>query len=130
MKNPIETGSLFPNEAPKPSPVTKQARLSQKYARLEMETASHLSKLEKSRARAHFIVGSIVLGDGALWNTVRAGVEAKLPTVGSARKAVDTYGSTLAQIETLRGLLGRGGNPDQSPPQSGEAPLGVPPAGP
>jgi hypothetical protein len=98
---------LFPGYTPHALPVPKHTRLIQKIEEARTDAVCHLTKLEKSRDRAHFIVGGIVLNNPALWALVREGVNAGLPSVGSARKAVNDYEGTTKEIEVVKECLKR-----------------------
>ena len=102
---PLPTPQPPPATAPDPSSASKHLRLSQQYARLADKTTSEISRLQKRRARAHFLVGELVLTNPEIWELIRPKLEPRLDELGSGRKAVDDYPETVAQIEALKKFL-------------------------
>jgi hypothetical protein len=79
--------------------------LKQRTARLRDDVAKSRSVVEKSRDRARYAVGAIVLENPELYERVRPDVEPLLAKLASStRKAVDDYSLTLEKLEELKKL--------------------------
>jgi len=87
-----------------PKPVHQPITLEQKIAKIRDEIATKTSRIKKSRARARYLIGEIVLDNPDLHALVALHLEPHLAKLGSARKAVDDYPKTAAKLEELRAL--------------------------
>lgn len=87
-----------------PKAAHEPTNLEQKLARVRDAMAKRASTLEKARSRARFLVGEIVLENPDLLALVASQFEPHLAKLGSARKAVDDYPSTLASLEQIKKL--------------------------
>jgi phosphoenolpyruvate-protein kinase (PTS system EI component) len=76
----------------------------QKHAKLDDDTSASITKLEKSIARAHFVVGQLVLQNPELFALVKAHLEKKQ---SSAYKVVQEYTDNVTQVAGLKELLRR-----------------------
>ena len=79
-------------------------KMEQDLARLRDSIAETKTRLEKSKARAHFAVGKMILEDPTLLALVAPHLEAHVSKLGSARNAVDNYAATVAELEKLNNL--------------------------
>jgi hypothetical protein len=85
-------------------PAHQPTKVDQKIARLRDSIATKITGLERSLARAHFVVGKIMLSNPDLLIPVMPQLEPHLGKLGSARAAVDNYSATVAELKHLKGL--------------------------
>jgi hypothetical protein len=105
----MKTTSATSQQMPLPmgiesKPAHAPTTLEQKLARIRDEIACKTTLIEKSQSRARFLIGEIVLDSPALLALVTPHLEPHLVKLGSARKAIDDYPQTAAELDRLRGL--------------------------
>ena len=87
------------------SPAPELESIRHRLEKIRDDVAKRISDLEKSRSRARFVVGEIVLDDPELLALVSPHLARYLPKLGSARKVIDEYPQTIAKIAELKKLL-------------------------
>lgn len=76
----------------------------QRLHKIHDQMAKREALLKKSQSRAHYSVGRIVMSEPDLKKLITPHLERHLDKMGSARKAVDDYDQTAAEISKLRAL--------------------------
>ena len=108
MAKPTDQMSFPINEnSAKRTPPTALEIQQQKQAKLDDAASASITKLEKSIARAHFVVGELVLKNPDLLALVQPHIESRLQKESSAYKVVQEYAANVAQVAGLKELLRR-----------------------
>ena len=87
-----------------PQPTDDLAQYDQRLAKLRDEVSRKSAVLERSLARAHYLMGEIVLKNPEMYASVRPYLGPHLAKLGSARKVVDDYLETATKLERLKNL--------------------------
>ena len=102
-KNSHGLSATDPNRA---SLQDKLAIALKRRARFDDEVAQSVTKLQKRQARAHFVLGELILADSKLYEVIRPQLEEHLSQLGAARRFIDEYGANRALLEEFRKLQG------------------------
>jgi hypothetical protein len=89
------------------TPEEKHARLRQSLEALREDVTAKIESKEKSKSRAHFLIGKIVMEHPEFLARLSPDLEKHLAELGSARKAIDQYAETVAEIAYLESILPR-----------------------
>jgi hypothetical protein len=107
----MQNSTPVPPPTPKPTSVQtttahKPTALEQRFARIQDDVTKEISDGERAIARAHFLIGEVVMTSPALFALISPQLEPHLVKMGpKARKPIDTYADTRAEIYRLRKLL-------------------------
>lgn len=86
----------------KPDPTKELLLIDHKIAKLGDQIAKSSRKAEKAIARAHYVMGEIILGDQNLLALVAPHLGPHLAKLGSARVTVDEYQANVAKLTHLK----------------------------
>ena len=86
----------------KRTPPTALEIQQQKQAKLDDAASASMTKLDKSIARAHFVVGELVLKIPELFALVQPHIESRLSKESSAYKVVQENATKVTQVNGLQ----------------------------
>ena len=108
MPNTTDQLSFLNNEdSAKRKPLTALETQQQKQAKLNDATAASINKLEKSIARAYYVVGELVLQNPDVLALIHAHLDSRLDKQSFAYKVVHDYAANVTQVAGLKELLRR-----------------------